>query len=175
MGIVQIFQNRTRVARYINAVTAALLATILMVMMGNATLARHPWAITCYNCKACNLKCPLGIDPSGYVTAALTANPDHMMFATNIGISLKEAAEVDPEMTINHNGTIATARKALFELELPEETEIRVHKMKARDAAAYDLLCSNCQKTCPIDLPIEDIIRDLREDGMFGSMKGAGR
>ena len=67
-----------------------------------------------------------------------------------------------------------TARKALLGLGLSAETEIRVHKMKAKDAAKYDLLCGNCQKTCPINLPIEDIIRDLREDGSFEIMKSPG-
>jgi len=170
-----IFQKRTRIARYINAITAAFLATVLIVMIVNATLARHPWAITCYNCKACNLRCPLGLDPSGYVTAALTANPDHMMYATNIRISLDEANTVDPEMLINYKGNLMTARKALFGLGLSAETEIRVHKMKAKDAAKYDLLCGNCQATCPINLPIEDIIRDLREDGGFEIIKRPGR
>lgn len=170
-----ILQNRTRIARYTNAITAAFLATVLVVMIVNATLARHPWAITCYNCKACNLRCPLGIDPSGYVTAALTGNPDHMMYATNIRISLDEANKVDPEMLINYQENFMTAHKALFGLGLSAETEIRVHKMRAKDAAKYDLLCGNCQKTCPINLPIEDIIRDLREDGSFEIMKSPGR
>jgi ferredoxin len=168
------YAKRSRIARYINTVTAVFLATILMVMIANAALTRHPWAITCYNCKACNLKCPLGLDPSGYVTAALTANPDYMMYATKVRISLEEALQVDPGMIINHRGRLLTAQKALFELVLPRKTEVRVYKMRAKDAAKYDLLCGNCQKTCPINLPIEEIIRDLRKNGRFESFKGIG-
>jgi len=165
--------NRSRIARYINTVTAVFLATILMVMIVNAALTRHPWAITCYNCKACNSECPLGLDPSGYVTVALTANPDYMMYATKVRISLEEAYQVDPGMIINHRGRLLTSQKALTEAGLSPKTEVRVYKMRAKDAAKYDLLCGNCQKTCPINLPIEEIIRDLRKNGRFESLQGS--
>lgn len=169
------YLKRSRIARSINTVTAVFLATILMVMIANAALTRHPWAITCYNCKACNLTCPLGLDPSGYVTAALTANPDYMMYATKLRISLEEALQVDPGMIINHRGKQLSAQRALSELGLSPKTEVRVYKMRAKDAAQYDLLCGNCQKTCPINLPIEEIIRDLRKNGRFESLKGSGK
>lgn len=167
--------KQSRLARSLNTVTAVFLATILMVMIANAALTRHPWTITCYNCKACNLECPLGLDPSGYVTAALTANADYMMYATKIRMSLEEALQVDPGMIIHYQGELLSAQQARSELGLSPTTEVRVYKMRAKDAARYDLLCGNCQKICPINLPVEEIIRDLRTNGRFESLKGSGK
>jgi len=166
-------RTRKRIAKWLNTITAVFLASILTGLVVNATMARHPWAITCYSCKACASRCPLGIDPSGYVTAALTANPDYMMDAANLRLSLEEANRVDPDMVIECEGTLTSPRKALEQQTISPRSEVRVYKMKAKHAARYDLLCGNCQKMCPINLSIEDIIRDLRTDGTFDNLKPA--
>lgn len=126
----------------------------------------YPWSIACYNCILCKQTCPIGIDSYGFLRAAMSDNPDLMIEANSIRLRLGEAFEVDPGMIVRHQGWRSTAREALGR-RIDPESEVTVSSMKAKDAAKYCPLCGNCEKPCPVKLPIMQIIEDLRDDGEF--------
>ncbi|MDD5205219.1 MAG: 4Fe-4S dicluster domain-containing protein, partial [Desulfobacterales bacterium] len=123
-------------------------------------------SIACYNCILCKQTCPIGINPYGFLRAAMSDNPDLMIEANSIRLRLGEAFEVDPGMIVRNQGWESTAREALERRTSPE-SEVIVSRMKAKDAAKYCPLCGNCEKPCPVKLPIMKIIEDLRDDGEF--------
>ena len=143
------------------------LATLVMAaIVIESFSAGHPWALTCYQCKACNLKCPLGYDVSMYVAAAATDNPDLYMSSTKLQLILEEAYLTDPDMIVEINDERMSAGEAYDRYE-PERV-VWVRKLRAKDAAKFDPLDGYCDSMCPVDLPITDAIRDLKEDGKFG-------
>ena len=115
----------------------------------------------------CRQTCPLGIDPNGFVVAGMTNNPNLYVNAYNIRLRLSEALAKDPHMILRfHDGRKMTAQKA-YEVDMAFETEALVVRMRDKDAATYCFLCGNCEKRCPIDLPILTLIKDLKDDGIF--------
>ncbi|MEA3255200.1 MAG: hypothetical protein U9Q22_05150 [Candidatus Altiarchaeota archaeon] len=148
-----------------------LLATIILgSIVINAFTSGHPWALTCYQCKACNLKCPLGYDVSVYVAAAVTDNPNLYMSASNLQLTLEEAYGTDPNMQVSKtymaDNETMTAREAYNKY--PKDTVVWVRKLRVKDAAKYDPLDGACDPMCPVGLKVTDIIRDLKDDGEFG-------
>jgi L-lactate utilization protein LutB len=148
-----------------NAIAFVLIASVLALFSYTALSSGHPWALTCYQCRACNLNCPLGYDVASFVTAAATGNPNLYMTAGNLQLTLKEAYETDPEMVVEIKGDMMTSREAIERY--PDKTVVEVRKLRAKDAAKYDPLEGACEPLCPIKLPITDIIRDLKDDGEF--------
>jgi ferredoxin len=142
------------------------LATIILgSIVINAFTSGHPWALTCYQCKACNLKCPLGYDVSVYVAAAATDNPDLYMSASNLQLTLEEAYGTDPDMIVEVEGNRTTANEA--HTMYPGDTIVWARKLRVRDAAKFDPLEGACESMCPVTLQITNVIRDLKEDGKF--------
>jgi len=150
----------------INVFCYVVIVGFLALAVVTSLSSGYPWSITCYNCVLCRQKCPLGIDPYGFVTAAISNDPGLYIEAKKLRLTLEEALDVDPEMILTIGARSVKARDAVID-GLNPDTEVIVHKMKARDAAHYCPLCGNCEKDCPIDLPIMEIIEDLRDDGKF--------
>ena len=150
----------------INTICYVAIAGFLAVAVVTSLSSGYPWAITCYNCLLCRQTCPLGIDPYGFVTAASANDPNLYIEATNIRLKLEEAVDIDNNMVLSVGKTKLTTRQAVTQ-GIPADTEVTVFKMKVKDAARLCPLCGNCEKPCPIDLPIMEIIEDLRDDGAF--------
>ncbi|MBW2149681.1 MAG: hypothetical protein JRI22_22030 [Deltaproteobacteria bacterium] len=150
----------------INVFCYLVIAGFLGLSVITSLSSAYPWAITCYNCVLCRKTCPLGIDPYGFVTAAISNDPNLYVTATNIRVRLGEAVDLDPYMVLNIKGLNVTATQALDQ-GLGRDTEVTVSEMKVKDAAKYCPLCGNCEKPCPINLPVMKIIEDLKDDGKF--------
>ncbi len=148
-----------------------LLATMILgSIVINAFTSGHPWALTCYQCKACSLNCPLGYDVSVYVAAAVTDNPDLYMGASNLQLTLEEAHRTDPDMLVSKEygeDETMTAREAYDKY--ANDTVVWVKKLRVKDAAKFDPLDGACDPMCPVGLRVTDVIRDLKEDGVFGN------
>jgi len=155
--------------RRFNVALYVLATVILASIVINAFISGHPWALTCYQCKACNLRCPLGYDVSLYVEAAATNNPDLYMSASNLQLTLGEAYETDPDMIVEIDGKKMTANDAYNSNRYPNNTIVYVRRLRVKDAAKFDPLDGICDAMCPINLHITKIIRDLKEDGKFGN------
>ena len=156
-----------KVTLYINVFCYLLIACFLAATLVTALQSGYPWAVNCYNCVLCRRVCPLGFDPYGFISAAITNDPDLYMPATNVRIRLQKAVETDPFMQLRlADGTVLTARQLVEQGGRPGD-EVTVEKMKARHAARYCPLCGSCDKACPINLPVSKIIEDLRDDGLF--------
>ncbi|MFH1402691.1 MAG: hypothetical protein ABIH11_00295 [Candidatus Altiarchaeota archaeon] len=151
--------------RRFNVVAFLVIAGILALYSYTAFASGHPWALTCYQCRACNLNCPLGYDVASYMTAAVTNNPDLYMTASNLQLTVREAYDTDSGMTIEYNGERMTAGEAVKKI--PGKTVVEVRELKAKDAARFDPLEGACEKNIPLNLPITDVIRDLKDDGEF--------
>jgi Fe-S oxidoreductase len=143
-------------------VIAGFLASAVVASMRSG----YPWSLACYNCILCRHTCPLGINPFGFVRAAVSNDPGLYIEASSIRLSLGEAVQLDPEMVLTAEGLRCTAKDALGKKKDPE-LEVMAFNMKAKDAARLCPLCGNCEKPCPIGLPIMKIIEDLRDDGEF--------
>jgi ferredoxin len=152
--------------RRFNVALYVLATVILASIVLNAFTSAHPWALTCYQCKACNLNCPLGYDVSVYVAAAATNNPNLYMSASNLQLTLEEAYITDPEMILEVGGERMTAEAAHREYE--NDTIVLARKLRVKDAAKFDPLDGACDSMCPVKLTITNAIRDLKEDGKFG-------
>jgi ferredoxin len=143
-----------------------LLATLILgSIVINAFYSGHLWALTCYQCKACSLKCPVGYDVSVYVAAASTDNPNLYMSASNLQLTLEEAYAADPNMIIELGNKTMTSREAYDEYS--NDTTVWARKLRVKDAAKFDPLDGSCDTMCPVRLPITNAIRDLKEDGRF--------
>jgi len=138
---------------------------ILGALVFTGFMSGHPWALTCYQCKACNLNCPLGYDVSMYVAAAATNNPDLYMSAKNLQLTVEEAYETDRDMLVEVDGEQMTAEEA-YKIFKPDRV-IWARKLRVKDAAKFDPVDGFCDSMCPISLPITDAIRDLKSDGKF--------
>lgn len=162
--------------RQFNVLMYVVMAVIFGSFVIFGTQSGHPWALTCYQCRACNINCPLGYDVASYVTAAATNNPDLYMRATKLQLSLEESYTTDQNMIIEIDGVRMTAKEAV-EKDYAADSVVWVRMLRAKDAAKFDPLCANCEsyvvenKTitpCPINLPVTNVIRDLRDDGELG-------
>jgi len=151
---------------HINVFCYLVIAGFLAVSVVTSLGSGYPWSIACYNCVLCRQTCPLGIDPYGFVTAAISNDPNLYIEATNVRLRLGEAVDLDPAIVLSIGGSKVTAHQALAQ-GVSRNTEVTVFKMKVKHAAQYCPLCGNCEKPCPINLPIMDIIEDLRDDGTF--------
>lgn len=129
-------------------------------------LTGYPWAITCYNCNICRLACPVGIDPHGFITAALSNDPDSYVSTSHVRLGLAQAARLDPEMTVLLGNVKLKAGNAV-ERGADPGSEVLVIAMKAKHVARYCFLCGNCSRKCPIGLPIQDIAESLARNGDF--------
>jgi len=131
----------------------------------SALASGYPWAITCYNCGLCRQSCPIGLDPHGFITAAMTNDKTILMQAVNVKLLPHEARMLDSSMPL------VTKEGKRVDLEnidpAQAEDEVFVVRMQARYAAAFCILCGNCDRICPIKLPVTTIIRDLRNGKLF--------
>jgi L-lactate utilization protein LutB len=150
----------------INTVFYVLIICFLGVPVITCLQSGYPWTLTCYNCVLCRQACPLGIDPHGFIMAAMTNDPELYIGASNIRLRVGEAFDLDPQMELKIGGGEITAAKAL-EHGVARSKEVVTSKMRAKDAAKYCPLCGNCAKKCPIKLPVLKIIEDLKDDGKF--------
>lgn len=144
----------------VNALAVGVTLAYLGWLLGDALRARQPWAITCYDCKACTARCVLGLDPQGFVSAALAGSGDVYMYATNVRLLARRALEIDPEMLVTVADRHPTAREAAAEL--GPDAEVVAFKMRARDAAQVCFRCGACEKGCPLRLPLLRMITQLR-------------
>ncbi|MBD3388001.1 MAG: hypothetical protein GF416_03035 [Candidatus Altiarchaeales archaeon] len=151
--------------RRFNVVAFFVIAAILALFAYTAYSSGHPWSLTCYQCRACNLNCPLGYDVAKFVVAAAVDDPDIYMSARNLQLRLDEAYSTDPDMTVEVDGERMTAGEAIERF--GEGLVVEVRMLRVKDAAKYDPLEGACERSCPIELPITDTIRDLKEDGVF--------
>ncbi|MBI1752799.1 MAG: 4Fe-4S dicluster domain-containing protein [Acidobacteria bacterium] len=143
--------------------TAMLLLTIFLGLLGGHALAnRQPWALTCYDCKACGAACALGIDPQGFVAAQLANDPDLPIYATNIRLNVRKALALDPELEITRGERHLPLRQAVTQFGLAPSEEVVTYRMKARHAAALCLECAACEKACVLELPLLRAIRQLK-------------
>lgn len=150
-----------------NIVCYLFLAGFLLLFPVLSFVSGYPWVLNCYNCSSCSRSCVLGINPQGFVAAAATNNPQLLMTVTNVRMKLEEAASRDLQMIIAMpDGTRMTAERAI-EIGMPSDADIMSVRMTARDAARYCLLCSNCEKDCPVNLKLMNIIKDLKDDEKF--------
>ena len=143
-----------------------LIICFLVVPVVTCLQSGYPWTLTCYNCLLCRQACPLGIDPHGFIMAAMTNDPALYINASNVRLRVGEAFDLDPQMALQIDGREVTAAEAL-EQNVARTKEVVTSKMKAKDAAKYCPLCGNCAKKCPINLPVLKIIEDLRDGGKF--------
>lgn len=152
---------------YINIACYVLIAGFLATTIVTAMQSGYPWTLTCYNCMLCRRICPLGLDPYGFVSAAITNDPDLYIAATNVRMRLGEAYNLDPQMLLRRkDGRTETVRQMLCR-GVMHDREITAYKMKVKDAARFCLLCGSCDKACPIKLPVISIVKDLQDDGKF--------
>jgi heterodisulfide reductase subunit C len=139
--------------------TTMVYAGLLIV---NGLRARQPWAVTCYNCKACTAKCILGIDPQGFVAAALAGNRDIYVYATNIRLQARQAKAMDPDMVVSVGEHRLRASEAVERL--GPEAEVVTYRVRAGDAARLCLDCGACERGCVLGLPLMRMIDQLRKD-----------
>lgn len=152
---------------YVNVCCYLCIAGYLAVCAATALRSGYPWAMTCYNCVSCRQICPLGIDPYGFISAAITNDPDIYVPATNIRMTLGQALDLDPGMTLRlSDKTLVTARE-LARTEPDRSREVTTFRIKVKDAAAFCPLCGNCDRVCPIKLPVLSIIEELKYDAKF--------
>jgi NAD-dependent dihydropyrimidine dehydrogenase PreA subunit len=155
-----------------------------------ATSSGHVQSITCYECRACASRCPYKFDPAGFLLAGRTNNPDRRMLiqlnlrdedSTNynkiIGsrdkskiCNLNNLYKKDKFMRIKvksgDNERIVTVKEAV-DHGFSDAQLLETYEMKAKDAAFYCILCGNCDLRCPVNLPVTEYIRDLKENGRF--------
>jgi ferredoxin len=155
----------------INIFCVIIMALFLISMSISAVLSGHAWSITCYYCKQCNRYCPQGIDAAGFVTSALSGNPNLLIDVDKGHRPLKRFYKEVPDIKVYWREEI----KALKEIDIndiPQNTMFKIPpgKMKAYYVAFVCQLCPDpapCEAECPIDLPIKNITKDLRDDGKF--------
>jgi heterodisulfide reductase subunit C len=138
------------------------LVLFLLAIVANALASRQPWVLFCYNCKACNSSCILGIDPQGFVDAALAGDPRIYIYTTNVRLRLSKAAAIDPNMVITVAGKKVAAHVALNELHVAPDTEVVTYRVQARNAARFCIQCGACERSCVLGLPLLREIDQLR-------------
>ncbi len=146
-----------------NAAIMGILALFLLAIVANSLASRQPWVLSCYKCKACNSSCILGIDPQGFIDAALAGDPRIYIYTTNVKQRLSKAVAIDPDMVIMVAGKKVTAHAALNDLRIAPDTEVATYQVQARNAAQFCIRCGACERSCVLGLPLLRIISQLRE------------
>lgn len=133
-------------------------------VVANALYSGYPWVITCYNCGLCRQSCPVGLDPYGFIAAAIANDPSTLVQAVNVKLLPHEAKMLDKAMPMVTGAGKRFKAGDFSEKEFKDslKDEVFVSRMQARYAAAYCILCGNCERLCPIKLPIMAIIKDYR-------------
>ncbi|MGO9315955.1 MAG: hypothetical protein ACLQBD_31390 [Syntrophobacteraceae bacterium] len=147
----------------INAAIISVLVLYLLAFIANPLAARQPWVLFCYKCKACNSSCILGIDPQGFVDAALAGDAGIYIYATNVRLRLSKADAIDPNMVIMVANKKVTAHAALNELHIAPNTEVVTYQVQARNAAQFCIRCGACERSCVLGLPLLREINQLRD------------
>ena len=70
-------------------------------------------------------------------------------------------------MIVEVDGTRMTAKECYDDYS--NDTVVWARKLRVKDAAKFDPLEGQCDPMCPVDLPVTNAIRDLKEDGKFGN------
>lgn len=152
-----------RALRILNVAAMIILMLFLGTIVVNGLTSRQPWSLVCYKCKACDNSCVLGIDPQGFVDAALAGDPHIYMYATNVRLNLATAVATDPSMLVSIGDHHVTARAALTELHMMPQAEVVTYRVQAQHAAQFCLRCGACEKQCVLGLPLLRMIEKLRE------------
>lgn len=147
----------------LNAGIVSVMVLYLLAFIANPLALRQPWVLFCYKCKACNSSCVLGIDPQGFVDAALAGDPRVYIYATNVRLRLSKAAIIDPNMVIMVANKKVTAHVALNELHVAPNTEVVTYQVQARNAAQFCIRCGACERACVLGLPLLREINQLRD------------
>jgi len=146
-----------------NSAILSILVLYLLAFIANPLASRQPWVLFCYKCKACNSSCILGIDPQGFVDAALAGDPRVYIYATNVRLRLSKAAAIDPNMVIMVADKKVAAHVALNELHFAPDTEVVTYQVQARNAAQFCIRCGACERSCVLGLPLLREINQLRD------------
>ncbi|SDT84267.1 hypothetical protein [Desulfobacula phenolica] len=152
---------------HINVFCYLCIAAFLAITITTSIKSGYPWATTCYNCVLGRQICPLGIDPYGFISAAITNDPEIYVDATNIRMRLGNAIDIDPEMILRLPDKSLITAKQLALIKKDMDYEVTTCRIKVKDAATFCPLCGNCDRVCPINLPVLKIIKDLKDDGKF--------
>jgi len=136
----------------LNAAMMMILVLFLLAIVANALASRQPWVLFCYKCKACTSSCILGIDPQGFVDAALAGDPRVYIYTTNVRLQLSKAVEIDPDMMVAAAGKKVPAHVALDELHIAPGTEVVTYQVQARHAARFCVRCGACERACVLGL-----------------------
>jgi hypothetical protein len=151
-----------RELQIVNVAAMSILMLFLGVIVVNGLTSRQPWSLVCYKCKACDNSCVLGIDPQGFVDAALAGNSQIYMYTTNVRLPLATAAAMDPSMLVTVGERHVTALAALNLLHIAPQKEVTTYKVQARHAAQFCLRCGACERQCVLGLPLMRMIEKLR-------------
>jgi ferredoxin len=182
--------------RFLNVGSFIALGAFLGALPILSTSSGHIQSITCYECRACASRCPFKFDPAGFLLAGRTNNPQRRMLV-QLDLRKKKAngepnptgynqlyASLRPEVFITmsklykrdkylrvkvrgkEKDRIITVKEAV-EQGYSDEQLLETYEMRAVDAAFFCILCGNCDDRCPIDLPVTEYIRDLKENGKF--------
>ncbi len=149
-------------ARFNAAVIGALVLFVLTIV-ANSLASRQPWVLSCYKCKTCNSSCILGIDPQGFVDAALANDPRVYIYTTNVRLRLARAVEIDPDMIVIAGGKRVAAHAALEDMRILPETEVVTYRVQARNAAQFCIKCGACERSCVLGLPLLRLINQMRD------------
>jgi len=152
---------KRKVLSWINIGCYLAIMFYLVFITASALASGYPWAISCYNCGLCRQSCPIGLDPYGFIAAAVANDQSALVQAVNVKLLPRRARMLDASMPV----VTAEGRRVDLGAVPParSEKEIYVLRMQARYAAAYCILCGNCDRICPIKLPVTTIIKDYRK------------
>lgn len=153
--------NPKTVFRNLNVSTYVILMLFLGYFIVKSIIFGYPWSLACYACKKCIPTCIYGIDPSQLLLAANMNDPNLYISVNNVRLTAKDACAIDENMTIAYNDEKYSLAGALAENIIKADDYVITNELKAKDAAKFCIRCGACQKVCPLNLPITDIVKEL--------------
>ena len=111
--------------------------------------------------KKCTSACIYGIDSSQLLLAANLNDPELYISVTNVRLSAKDALAVDENMIVTYKSHQYRLSEAIKRDVIKPDDIVLTHKLRASDAAKFCIKCRACQKICPLELPIIEVINEL--------------